>query len=189
MGRSLVALVATLLLTAVAAPAVVAARDAPWDIKGLQPALRVAKLQAPTSKDGQRDLVGFSSQYFYREGAVMKFKIGGDGRRSELRFNEGSEWSLGTRTQRSLSGRLQVRKPPSDVDEFTWMQVHAVSKKPLLRLTWMRSVKIDGRKEENVLVAVLRKRLTGPVWSASSWRNAAAPTLTLASGCSGTGFE
>eukprot|EP00168_Porphyra_purpurea_P018365 TRINITY_DN679_c0_g1_i2.p2 TRINITY_DN679_c0_g1~~TRINITY_DN679_c0_g1_i2.p2 ORF type:complete len:102 (+),score=27.55 TRINITY_DN679_c0_g1_i2:641-946(+) len=25
----------------------------------------------------------------------------------------------------------------------------------------MRSVKIDGRKEENVLVAVLRKRLTG----------------------------
>eukprot|EP00168_Porphyra_purpurea_P018368 TRINITY_DN679_c0_g1_i6.p3 TRINITY_DN679_c0_g1~~TRINITY_DN679_c0_g1_i6.p3 ORF type:complete len:139 (+),score=27.19 TRINITY_DN679_c0_g1_i6:236-652(+) len=95
MGRSLVALVATLLLTAVAAPAVVAARDAPWDIKGLQPALRVAKLQAPTSKDGQRDLVGFSSQYFYREGAVMKFKIGGDGRRSELRFNEGSEWSLG----------------------------------------------------------------------------------------------
>lgn len=152
------ALAAALAVTAVTPSAVAAARTAaPWSISSLRPALRSAKLQAPTvSKKDVKDLKNYKAPHFYAQDGAMVFQMAGDGARSELRFID--EWSVASSRTRRMVGQVSLPRPSSQMEQFTWMQVHGGSKgkKPLLRLSWHRKRTQYGKRLSNVLLATVR---------------------------------
>lgn len=124
--------------------------------------------QAPTvSKKDVKDLKNYKAPHFYAQDGAMVFKMAGDGARSELRFID--EWSVASSRTRRMVGQVSLPRPSSQMEQFTWMQVHGGSKgkKPLLRLSWHRKRTQYGKRLSNVLLATVRLNNR----SGTSWRN------------------
>lgn len=122
--------------------------------------------QAPTvSKKDVKDLKNYKAPHFYAQDGAMVFKMAGDGARSELRFID--EWSVASSRTRRMVGQVSLPRPSSQMEQFTWMQVHGGSKgkKPLLRLSWHRKRTQYGKRLSNVLLATVRlNNRSGTSW-------------------------
>lgn len=96
----------------------------PSDIPGIRAILQEAKLQAPTSDDEERELIGFESEFFFVvDGVYARFVT--DNERSELRCPiEDAGFVVQDATER-LDATLRLPGDIADGDNYTWMQVHS----------------------------------------------------------------
>ena len=179
---------ASLVFLVLSAPAL-ASDPVPYDLEKFRPVLDASKLQAPTSSPAlipQGGFPGQSNQYFFLDptGQYMTFKVSGDGNRSELRQETGTDWQTSTTDRLSLDARVRLAAPGNQTpDQYTFMQIHDTGdglNKPLIRLTWQR----DRGSMEDHLWAVIRT--PGDFGQPISNSNLA--TLSLGLGARPTGF-
>lgn len=111
----------------------------PGDLCEFRDALRLCKLQAPTSTDAEQDPgARFCSEYFeLRDDEYMRFVAHAPKLRSELR--QFDEFFVSTPSARWMIGTVRLPTPCSeDSQEYTFAQIHG-GVKPLLRLAVIAS--------------------------------------------------
>lgn len=116
--------------------------------------LERSKLQAPDSSTVAYKPYDVAERFFHLEDdTYLTFQMNGEGHRSELRQTDTdedeSEWSV--KDFHRLTAEVSLPVPASEMEEFTFLQVHC-GVKPALRVVWMREY--DGVGD--AIFAVLR---------------------------------
>nr|CAD6594632.1 Alginate lyase [Paradendryphiella salina] len=136
---------------------------APSTNSTLQSVLTRAKLQYPTSELSATSTElynGFAAAHFQLiEGRYMQLQVAGASRRSELRQMEkfGSEeyWAVDDGETHISKGSIMVPAQEDGIEEVTIMQIHG-GPAPILRISWVSSIKIDGTEYEDVIISTIR---------------------------------
>lgn len=126
----------------------------PRDATHFHHVLERSKLQAPESNTVAYKPYDVAEEFFHLDDdRHLIFQMSGEGRRSELRQTDTDEdesaWSV--RDDHRMTGHVSFPTPASEMEEFTFMQVHC-TEKPALRMVWMREY--DGHSD--AIMATLR---------------------------------
>nr|7NCZ_A Chain A, Alginate lyase (PL7) [Paradendryphiella salina]7NL3_A Chain A, Alginate lyase (PL7) [Paradendryphiella salina]7NM6_A Chain A, Alginate lyase (PL7) [Paradendryphiella salina]7NPP_A Chain A, Alginate lyase (PL7) [Paradendryphiella salina]7NY3_A Chain A, Alginate lyase (PL7) [Paradendryphiella salina]7O6H_A Chain A, Alginate lyase (PL7) [Paradendryphiella salina] len=126
--------------------------------------LSKAKLQYPTSTTvafADDLLDGYAASYFYLTSDLyMQFQVAGSSQRSELREMETSgdeaAWDCTGSTAHVASAQIAIPVQEDGIEEVTILQVHDSDVTPVLRISWVSSITIDGVTSEDVVLATIR---------------------------------
>lgn len=143
---------------------VAALYTAPSTETKFQPILSRSKLQYPESglsASSEMLYNGFAKWHFHLldPEKYLRFQVAGSSRRSELREMEdfGSEvyWAVDDSETHTATASIVIPQQEDGIEEVTVMQVHG-SAAPVLRISWVDSIKINSVTYDDIIVSTIR---------------------------------
>lgn len=141
------------------------AASPPSSVEKYRAALGTSKLQFKSSSDGPditsaNLLNGYANWFFYLDSSnKMTFKMNGADRRSELRQMQSggtaeAAWTVDT--SHKLVANIAIPTTPAGINELTILQIHCNEDVPAIRISYVKSITIDGTTYSNAIIATRR---------------------------------